>query len=170
MRRPPVFLALFGYFAFCAVALGALAYYWSNYQQAPVQPIQFPHTIHADKLGIDCTYCHAYADKAALPGIPAVALCMDCHKNAATDRPEIIKLTAYWNDRQPIRWIRVHQLPWHVHFTHKRHIQAGLQCTTCHGEVKTEVRIRRVRELVMGWCVDCHRSRQVSVDCWVCHR
>lgn len=170
MRRPPVFFALIGYFGFCALALGALAFYWSNYQEAPVQPINFPHTIHAGKLGIDCTYCHAYADKAALPGIPPVALCMECHETAAKDRAEIIKLTGYWNRKQPIRWIRAHQLPWHVHFTHKRHIKAGLPCTTCHGEVKTEARIRRVRELVMGWCVDCHRSRQVSIDCWVCHR
>ena len=26
--------------------------------KGPKQPINFPHNIHAGKLGIDCLYCH----------------------------------------------------------------------------------------------------------------
>jgi hypothetical protein len=22
----------------------------------------------------------------------------------------------------------------------------------------------------MGWCLDCHRQRGASIDCWTCHK
>jgi len=170
VRRPPIIAVVVGYFALCALGVAALAWYWDSHQRAPEQPIAFPHPTHAGKLGLECTYCHAYAAKAAHPGIPPLSLCMECHQNAATDRPGIIKLTEHWKKKEPVVWARVHVLPDHVHFTHKRHVRAGVPCTACHGEMLAAVQVRRVRELVMGFCVDCHRSRQVSIDCWVCHK
>jgi hypothetical protein len=95
---------------------------------------------------------------------------MECHANAATDRPEIQKLTGFWENNEPIVWQRVHQLPWHVGFTHKRHVKAGVACETCHGDVAVESRIRQIRSLKMGWCVGCHRANGADTDCWVCHR
>jgi len=158
-----------GFFAVCLAGTAGLAYYWREFGQAPAQPIAFSHQIHAGKLALACEHCHRYAATAAKPGIPEVKVCMECHLNAAKDRPEIVKLTRYWTDGRPIQWTKVHQTPWHLHFTHKRHLKAGLQCAQCHGEVKAEARVRRVRSLQMGWCVDCHRSRNAPTDCWVCH-
>jgi hypothetical protein len=138
--------------------------------EGPPQPIAFSHAIHAGKLGLECTRCHQHVAESSQPGIPPVSLCMSCHETAATDRPEVRKLREYWNRREPIEWTRVHRLPWHARFTHKRHVQAGVACARCHGEVQVEVRIRKVRPLKMGWCVGCHRSRDVGTDCWVCHK
>lgn len=160
---------LVGYFVVCALAVGALGWYWLEYQQAPVQPIDFSHRIHANTLGLECSFCHTGAAVSARATVPPLQRCMECHQNAATDRPEIIKLAGYWKARQPLEWVKVHDLPWHVRFTHKRHVAAGVDCTVCHGQVKAESRVRRARSLTMGWCVDCHRAKQVSVDCWVCH-
>jgi len=63
----------------------------------PKQPIAFSHKIHAGKLGMNCLYCHYSADKSPIANIPAVSVCMGCHKIAMIDRPEIQKLTGYWN-------------------------------------------------------------------------
>ena len=45
----------------------------------PDQPIEFPHEIHVSK-GIDCKYCHNSANEEKDNGIPAVNVCMKCHK------------------------------------------------------------------------------------------
>jgi hypothetical protein len=61
--------------------------------------------------------------------------------------------------KRPIPWVKVHDLPDFVHFTHKRHVKAGLECQECHGEVQDDMTVgRRVSELTMGWCLNCHES------------
>jgi hypothetical protein len=35
-----------------------------------------------------------------------VQKCMSCHQNVATDRPEVVKLTNYWNSGEPMEWNR----------------------------------------------------------------
>lgn len=80
---------------------------------------------------------------------------------------------------QPIRWARVHQLPDFVYFDHRPHVAAGLQCQQCHGPVDTMERVRQDQSLSMGWCVNCHRSRngvlvkgvavKATSDCSACH-
>jgi hypothetical protein len=170
MMRKLAMAGLVALFVFAAVLLLIIADARGRGDEGPAQPIAFSHAIHAGKLGLECTYCHQHAAESSRPGIPPVSLCMSCHETAAVDRPEVRKLREYWDRREPIEWARVHRLPWHARFTHRRHVQAGVACTQCHGEVKVESRVRQVRSLKMGWCVTCHRSRDVSTDCWVCHK
>jgi Zn ribbon nucleic-acid-binding protein len=146
-------------------------------RKGPAQPVNFNHQIHAGRLGMDCLYCHFGADKSKVAGIPPVSTCMGCHKIAATDRPEVQKLTGYYDRREPIPWVRVHQLPDYVRFDHKRHVRAGVQCATCHGPVQDMAVMYQYSSLKMGWCVTCHRQNQTkseyttttSMDCLVCH-
>lgn len=89
---------------------------------------------------------------------------------------------------EPIRWVRVHNLPHFVAFDHSIHVARGIDCQACHGPVETMERVRQVPTLSMGWCIDCHRANQrdgfgaidpalghprhpfhVSTDCSVCH-
>lgn len=80
---------------------------------------------------------------------------------------------------QPLRWVRVHNLPDFACFDHRAHVGAGVDCQQCHGSVETMERIRQVQDLSMGWCVNCHREanqkgvkgRKVhaSIDCAACH-
>jgi len=95
---------------------------------------------------------------------------MECHVKVKTDSPEIQKLTAAWADGRPIEWKRVHSLPWHARFTHKPHIGAGIECTTCHGEVAGMAVMRQARSLEMGWCLNCHRQKSAPTDCLTCHK
>ncbi|MDD5435574.1 MAG: cytochrome c3 family protein [Nitrospira sp.] len=140
--------------------------------RSPAQPIAFSHRVHAHENEIPCMYCHAYADKSAVAGIPAVQRCIGCHSIIKRDAPEIVKLTGYWDRKEPIPWIKVHNLPDFVYFTHKRHVRAGIQCNICHGDVAGMDVITRVASLKMGWCLECHRKRGVKAgaDCWTCHK
>ncbi len=158
------------------VTLAFLIGYYVNDQygsdRAPVQPINFSHKIHAGDNKIPCMYCHIFADRSRVASVPSVQRCMGCHKTIKTDSPLIQQLTAYWNKKEPIPWVKVHNLPDYVYFPHKRHIRAGLDCSLCHGNVPTMARIRRIAPLQMGWCINCHDSRRVKNgrDCWTCHQ
>jgi predicted CXXCH cytochrome family protein len=57
-----------------------------------------------------------------------------------------------------------------VFFQHWPHIRAEIQCQTCHGPVETMDRMQQVKVLTMKFCVSCHRQKQASIDCAVCHR
>jgi hypothetical protein len=166
-----IFPLLFtGLLLFGVLVVAALGLYWHSTGAKPQQPIAFSHHIHIEKVGLECTHCHVYTDKSATAGIPAVQICMKCHENVAVDRPEIKKLKGYWDKKEPIPWIKVHVQPWHVHFTHKRHIKANIQCTRCHGDVQVMGTVRKVRSLEMGWCVTCHRENNAPTDCLTCHK
>lgn len=138
------------------------------------QPLPFPHDIHAGTNQIPCMYCHSSADKSVDAGIPAVEVCAGCHlpggvPMVAADSPGVRTLTAYWNAGEPIPWVRIHDLPDHAHFPHMMHVNAALECQECHGQVEAMAEVEQVSSLRMGWCLQCHRERQVRTDCFVCH-
>ncbi len=136
---------------------------------APEQPIAYSHKLHAGDLGIQCQYCHTYARRGPIAGVPTVKRCMGCHELVATDRPEVEKLAGYLEREEPIEWLKVYELRDHTRFAHDRHVKAGVECATCHGQVETMERMTRVREMTMGFCVDCHRERGAALDCVACH-
>jgi mono/diheme cytochrome c family protein len=137
---------------------------------APVQPIEFSHAIHAGSYGIDCQYCHADARRGVYAGLPSVSRCMGCHSIvAAQGNPDVQRVHEYWSQKQAIPWVRIHKLAGFVYFPHKRHVQVGLTCQTCHGPVETMQRVAQVAPLTMGWCVACHAERRGPLDCVVCH-
>ncbi|MGH7507146.1 MAG: cytochrome c3 family protein [Longimicrobiales bacterium] len=139
------------------------------------QPIAFPHNLHAGAPNsIPCMYCHNSADRSVDAGIPAVQVCAGCHAPVGSalfrgDSTGIQQLVAYWREQRPIPWVRVYDLPDHVHFPHMRHVNAGVQCQECHGPVETMPVIELNQPLTMGWCLECHNAREVRTDCAVCH-
>ncbi len=164
----------------------ALAYN-NNYQ--PDQPIPFSHKIHAGQYKMDCRYCHTEVEKGRHATVPSLDICMNCHLTVKTDSPWIQKLTAAYQNKQPIAWQKVHLLPDFVKFNHAPHLKAltahpqtpilsfpsGHQvrktCTVCHGPVENMETIYQHSSLSMGWCVNCHRKKehQAPINCSTCH-
>ena len=147
------------------------------------QPIEFPHDIHADVNQINCMYCHTYARRSKVAGIPPTSKCMGCHNMIATDKPRIQKLTEYWENKQAPAWKKVHDLPDFVHFTHEKHLKRfvfdneGMPvervsevCAFCHGDVKKMTVANKVKPLNMGFCTKCHEANNGPNDCWKCHK
>jgi hypothetical protein len=142
-----------------AVVLSAYSGASSSQNNQPVQPINFPHPLHAaGQLNMNCLYCHNTANKSPDPGMPAVSTCMGCHLIVAGDKPEIKKLQGFYaaGRGKPVPWVRIHKLPEYVRFPHMRHVNAGVTCQTCHGEIQKMDRVYQYSSLNMGWCVKCH--------------
>jgi hypothetical protein len=118
---------------------------------------------------MDCQYCHIYARRGPVAGVPSVQRCVQCHFAVASDRPEIAKLMQFWEKREPIPWVRVHRLPEHAQFDHQRHVVSGVACTACHGEISQMDAAVQVAPLTMGWCLTCHDGQVAPRDCVICH-
>jgi hypothetical protein len=170
--------AAFGLAGVIALAgTGIIAARVAPFRAGPVtQPIAFPHDLHAGPLNqIPCMYCHSSADRSVDAGIPSVQVCAGCHMPAGAplfraDSLGIKQLTVYWNEKRPIPWVRVYKIADHAHFPHMRHVKVvDLLCQDCHGPVETMRTIQVNQNLYMGWCINCHRQRQVRTDCAVCH-
>jgi hypothetical protein len=131
----------------------------SNQGYAPVQPIPYSHRLHAGELKIPCLYCHSGAEKSRHANIPALNVCMNCHRVVKTDSPYIKQITAAYVAGKPIEWVRVHEVADYVYFPHKRHVAAGVSCQTCHGPVQEMDRVYQYSALTMGWCMECHRGQ-----------
>ena len=84
-------------------------------------------------------------------------------------KARFLKVLEYWENAEPIPWIRVHDLPDYVRFAHKPHIRAGVDCADCHGQVEKMHAAVQVESLSMGWCLSCHQERDVTRDCLACH-
>ena len=156
----------------------------------PVQPIHYSHKIHSGVNKIDCKYCHSSARVSKHSGIPSLNVCMNCHMNIAEYNgeedlengytkdfysKEIKKLYAavgwdeenqkYTGETQPVKWVRIHNLPDHVYFNHAQHVEVGeIQCQTCHGPVEEMEIMYQHSPLTMGWCIDCHRESNIKVE------
>jgi len=133
----------------------------------PDQPIWFSHKVHAGQNQIDCEYCHFTAETSMHAGIPPASVCMNCHSQVKegkrTGKKEIAKIYAAIKENKPIEWIKVHNLPDHVYFNHAQHVKAGkLECAACHGDVAQMDQVAQVKDLSMGWCIDCHRTKSVQ--------
>lgn len=141
------------------------------------QPIEFPHNRHAKDMQIDCQYCHTYARRSAVAGIPPLQKCIGCHQaiDSVREMPRIKQLFEYWEGskdgkiaaKTPIPWKKVHDLPDFVRFNHERHIKRFIEqqnrptqeaCGYCHGDVKEMTVARKSKALTMGWCASCHEK------------
>lgn len=125
---------------------------------APTQPIPYSHQLHAGKLQIPCQYCHSAARRSKSAGIPSVATCMGCHRVVATDKEHVKYVADKYAKKESIEWVKIHDLPDFVRFSHRPHVWAGVACQDCHGPVETMEVVAQVAPLQMGWCLSCHRQ------------
>jgi cytochrome c2 len=156
----------------------------------PAQPIFYSHKVHAGINQISCLYCHSNALVSKHATVPPLNVCMNCHAaiNEYSKGPklyredgsevdgtaEIQKLYSYvgydpktstyhMEDAKPVEWIKIHNLPDHVFFSHSQHTAAGkVQCQTCHGPIQQMDEVHQFAPLSMGWCINCHRTTKVD--------
>jgi len=162
-----------------------------NQGYEPIQPIHYSHRIHAGENAIDCKYCHSSARVSKHSGIPSLNICMNCHKSiyqvaesvqkegleeyGVDYNKEIQKLykavgwdeaeQVYTGDTQPVKWVRIHNLPDFAYFNHSQHVTVGqIECQTCHGPVEEMEIMYQYSTLTMGWCINCHRETNVKTE------
>ena len=140
------------------------------------QPIPFSHRLHVGEVGIDCRYCHSDAEVAPGAGMPSTETCMSCHSQVWRSSEVLQPVRDSWNNDTPIHWTRVHDLPDYVRFDHSAHVNNGVGCEACHGQVEAMDGARQTVSLNMSWCLDCHRHTREAKestlleDCSICHQ
>ncbi len=147
------------------LSFGAIGFIWyfaspwyTDVGYQPTQPIEYSHKVHAGDLGIDCRYCHNYVETSQHSNVPPTQTCMNCHTIVKATSEKMIPLMESWTMDQPIEWIRIHKLPDYAYFEHSAHIDAGVGCFSCHGNVAKMEKVTQVKPLSMSWCLECHRN------------
>ena len=146
-----------------AIILGLNYYFtpkYANVGYQPVQPVAFSHYLHAKQLGIDCRYCHTYVDRSEHSNIPSASTCMNCHNQVRTDSPALAPIRASYESGLPVVWTKVHSTPDYVYFNHSVHVNRGISCFECHGQVNEMDVIYQSKPLTMLFCLECHRKPQ----------
>jgi len=161
-----IVLTLTGIFIAKSLVAGAVAIGHSP-GYSPDQPVKFSHAVHAGQNKTDCIYCHSYAPYSKSAGFPPENVCMNCHllvrNGTRSGAFEIAKVVGAYEELKSIEWVKVYNLPDHVFFSHGQHAGAGeISCQECHGPVEKTDRISLANEITMGWCIDCHRTRNVN--------
>lgn len=122
------------------------------------QPVQFSHKHHVGDDGIDCRYCHTAVETSYSAGVPPTQTCMNCHSQIWSDSPYLEPVRASFRENKPIEWQRVHDLPEFVYFNHSIHVNKGVGCSSCHGDVASMPAVYQENSLQMEWCLSCHRE------------
>ncbi len=142
-------------------------YFRSNYFRqinvAIEQPVAFSHQLHNGVLGIDCRYCHVSVNQSYFANIPATETCMTCHSQIKTFSPKIAPVIESYATGKPIEWNKVHRVPDFVYFNHAIHVNKGVGCSTCHGQVNEMPVVWQQQAMFMGWCLNCHRNPEQYV-------
>ncbi|WP_068595168.1 c-type cytochrome [Vaginella massiliensis] len=95
----------------------------------------------------------------------------------------------YEGNQKPIEWVRIHNMPDFVYFSHAQHVVAGEKailkaiqegtipnakelnlsadsqvCFACHGQVNQMNEVKMANDFTMGWCIECHRTTEVDMN------
>ena len=144
-----------------AVIVGVTYYFSPEYTRvgyAPTQPVAFSHEFHAGTLDIDCRYCHTFVDRSAHSNVPGSNVCMSCHSMVLKNDPRLATVRQSYDSGEPIPWVRVHKAPDYVYFNHSVHVNRGIGCVECHGQVDEMEVVYHAKQLSMGFCLECHRN------------
>jgi len=141
----------------------------ADQQSSPAQPLPFSHKTHLT-FHLSCIFCHANPEPGNQMTLPATETCMGCHASVATDRSSIQRLAKFAQSREPIPWKPVYSVPGFVYWSHRTHLQAGVSCENCHGDVaQMEVIVKAKNVTTMAGCVACHHQKDAPTGCETCH-
>ncbi len=163
--------ALVGVILLTTLAVGATWYYgtpkYYRVGYAPQQPVVFSHKIHVSQVGLDCLHCHSSVKESPHSNIPTVQVCWNCHGadkgNIKADSGQLEVLKETYSTGRPIPWVQVHKVPDYAYFNHSAHVNRGVSCLSCHGQVNEMDVVRHEQPLSMSWCLDCHRNPESNL-------
>ena len=144
-----------------AVVAGVWYYFSPEYGRVgyqPIQPVPFSHAIHADQMGIDCRYCHSAVEKSWYSNVPAATTCMNCHNQVLKDDPRLALVRESASTGKAIPWVQIHKLPDFAYFNHSVHVNRGISCVHCHGQIHKMDEVQQAKPLSMTFCLECHRN------------
>jgi len=161
-----LFLAVFPLYAVAFVGY-ALDPVTLNVGYQPTQPVPYSHKLHVGELGLDCRYCHNTVEKADFAAIPPTETCMNCHRSIWPKSDKLAPVRQSFGagnaddaikPGQPVPWRQVTTVPDYVYFNHSAHVNSGISCVECHGQINQMETVYQAKPMNMGWCLQCHRD------------
>ena len=142
--------------------------------------IRFNHQKHVG-AGTPCVFCHPGALNGAVASLPSLQKCVGCHQNVqltseiGSGQADVDSLMQLWSEERALRWVKTYDQPDFVKFNHRPHIVAGVNCESCHGNVREMEVLRPAYRVNMGFCLECHRQQPAEkqallTSCVTCHR
>jgi hypothetical protein len=64
---------------------------------------------------------------------------------------------------KPIPWVQIHRVPDFVYFNHSVHVDRGISCVECHGQINQMEEVYQYQPLSMTFCLDCHRHPETKL-------
>jgi hypothetical protein len=136
---------------------------------APAQPLPYSHKTHL-ALGLQCQGCHTNPDPGDLMTFPDTATCMKCHTFVARNKPSIQKLAGFEKSKTAVAWVRVYTVLPGTLWNHRKHLDAGMKCEMCHGDVSQMEVMTNVKSVTsMDGCIGCHKLHDAKTTCVTCH-
>jgi hypothetical protein len=146
-----------------AAAYCALRPEFTRVGYAPEQPVPFSHELHAGKLGMSCVYCHSNVERSPHATVPNSQTCMNCHQTVKANSPLLSPVRESFAKGTPVEWKRVHRLPDYAYFNHAQHVNRGVGCVSCHGQVNEMPVVTHDKPLSMKWCLSCHKHPEPNL-------
>ncbi|MFA6562505.1 MAG: cytochrome c3 family protein [Verrucomicrobiia bacterium] len=143
------------------VSAGVWYYLTPKYSRVgyqPIQPVPYSHATHVGQLGLDCRYCHTGVESSWYANIPSPSVCMNCHSQVLPNDPRLAPIRDSVKTGTPVPWVQIHRTSDFVYFNHAVHVNRGVSCVSCHGQINKMVEVRHEQSLTMAFCLDCHRN------------
>jgi hypothetical protein len=159
-NRLPLLVIIAGVMIGTAVMAGVWYYCTPKYTDVgyqPIQPVAFSHAVHVEQLGMDCRYCHSAVEESWFSNVPAASTCMNCHNQVLKDDARLALVRESAQNGRPIPWVQIHRMPDFVYFNHAVHVNRGVSCVHCHGQLHLMEEVRQAKPLSMTFCLECHR-------------
>lgn len=160
-NKLPQLIIVGGLLVGTAVTAGITYYATPKYTRVgymPKQPVNFSHNVHAGQLGLDCRYCHSAVEKSWYSNIPSAGTCMNCHNQVLKDDPKLALVRESAATGKPIPWVQIHKVPDYVYFNHSVHVNRGVSCVECHGQINQMDEVYHAKPFGMAFCLECHRD------------
>ena len=157
----PLKLALGLLVSVVMVSAGVWYYFTPKYSRVgyqPIQPVPYSHATHVGQLGLDCRYCHTGMESSWYANIPSPSVCMNCHSQVLPNDPRLAPIRDSVKTGAPVPWVQIHRTSDFVYFNHAVHVNRGVSCVSCHGQINAMVEVRHEQSLTMAFCLDCHRN------------
>ena len=88
---------------------------------------------------------------------------MNCHNQVLKDDARLALVRESAQGGNSIPWTQVHRVPDFVYFNHSVHVNRGISCVECHGQINKMDEVYHAKPLSMTFCLDCHRNPAAKV-------
>jgi hypothetical protein len=131
-----------------------------------INELKFSHKYHVLEEELDCETCHQSVNQSVTGNdnlLPSMETCQDCHDteddnncnmcHSDIDNPRVVSRIETYNFK----------------FNHQAHLNSGFDCQDCHEAINQKNTVDPYLLPNMVFCMDCHESKSVSLECSSCH-